>query len=160
MAVEEYRCRQVGEMFERNQGYIDTTARFFTGSPQDAEDVSQNVAEHLLTTRRVFRGEADERTFLFAAVRNTAGMLRRANRRVSRGGGQVVSLEGFCSGLIPASPSAEDVAIRGETIRQAKRNQFVALRLEGYTFGQIAAMTHKREAAVKSSVRRCLKSLE
>lgn len=154
MAVEQAKSRRVGEMFERNSGFIETAARWLTRNSQDAEDVMQGAAEALLKGRE-YRGLSDEGTFLFEVICNEARRLNRVRTAMRRGGGQSAqSLDSLPLESLGSSPSAETVAIFSETIREASEEPCIALKLVGYSTPEIAEMIGIGVPAVKSRVHR------
>lgn len=101
-----------------DRGYVYAIARRIVGSPEDAEDVTQEALLLAFRHRSTYRGEAQYRTWLYRiAVTTALSHLRRCRRsRIQLNGDEVFEH------VVDPAKSAEDITAEAEecaTVQQA-----------------------------------------
>ena len=123
----------------------------YTGSRQDAEDVTQTVFRRLLE-RRPELEEGKERAWLFQVAANECRSLwRRLSRR------RVEPLE---EALVVAAPEEEALLEQVLALRPGDRAVLYLFYYEGYSTQEVGEMLHLSQTAVTSRLQRARKKLK
>jgi RNA polymerase sigma-70 factor (ECF subfamily) len=130
-----------------------------TGSPSDAEEVTQEAFLQAFRSWSTYRGEAAPTTWLYRIAVNAALMRVRARRPVELLSEQPESLE-----IVDWSADAAQAVLRGELQRQIEegivrlpeelRVTLILRDVEGLSTAETAAALDVSEAAVKSRLHR------
>lgn len=140
MRAERERQERFLDLVQAHQGAIRKVAATYARSPQDREDLFQEIVLQLWRSCDSFRGDAAFSTFLYRVALNTALMsLRRRYRRPEVDAG--AALDQFATP--PTAERDEDVERLYGAIRQlgALDRAIVLLHLEERGYDEIAAIT-------------------
>jgi RNA polymerase sigma-70 factor, ECF subfamily len=95
-----------------DRGFVYAVARRIVGSPEEAEDVTQDTLLVAYRNREAFRGESRYRTWLYRIAFTTAlGHLRRRGRSRE----SLAANEEMMTGQAADAPSPEDRVMEAET---------------------------------------------
>ncbi len=140
MRAERERQERFIDLVQEHQGAILKIAALYARSPEDREDLSQEIVLQLWRSFDAFRGEASFSTFLYRVALNTALMgLRRRYRRREVDASLVLDEVA----APPREDRDEDVERLHGAIRQLAPldRAIVLLYLEERTYEEIAAIT-------------------
>lgn len=139
-------------LFRQYKDSVYRLALSFTGSVQDAEDVTQTVFLKLLETKPALEA-GRERTWLFQVAANECRSLwRRLSRRRT---------EPLEAALTVAAPEADRAVL--EAVGRLKPGDRAVLYLfyyEGYTTGEIGALLGISQSAVTTRLQRARQKLK
>lgn len=95
-----------------DRGFVYAVARRIVGSPEEADDVTQDTLLTAYRNRNAFRGESRYRTWLYRIAFTTAlGHLRRRGRSKES---LAANEEGLAYQIADGGPSAEDRLVEAE----------------------------------------------
>lgn len=133
------------------QTYSDLILRLsytYLKSTHDAQDICQNVLLRVLTDGRSFASAEHEKAFIIRTTKNACkDALRGAFRR------KTVAIDAAGE---TAAPEAPDSAVLDAVLAlpEKYREAIYLHYYEGYAIGEIAALTHRSEAAVAAHLSR------
>ena len=140
-------------LFHRYKDPVYRLALSFTGSPADAEDVTQTVFLKYLETQPELE-EGKERAWLLQVTANQCRDLwRRLRRRAT-----VPLDEARAVAVLP--PKVETVWETVKTLKPMDRGALYLFYYEGYSTGEIAQMLRVSQSSVTSRLSRARKKLK
>jgi RNA polymerase sigma factor (sigma-70 family) len=161
LAVREGDLDQLSLLFERHQLHLYNYFLRMTGSPDDGEDLVQEVFLRMLNYRHTYRENSRFETWMFQIARNARADSYRRTRR-----GQFVS---ELRDPVNPDPGPEESLIKkSETdllqramalLSDDKREVLLLSRFENMEFREIARVLNERETTVKVRAHRAVREL-
>ena len=143
----------VNALFRQYKDPVYRLALSFTGSPSDAEDVTQTVFLKYLETQPELE-EGKERAWLLQVTANQCRDLwRRLKRRAT------VPLDEAQAGAVPP-PKVETVWENVKTLKSIDPGTLYLFYYEGYSTGEIAQMLRVSQSTITSRLHRARKKLK
>lgn len=142
----------VTALFHRYKDPVYRLALSFTGSPADAEDVTQTVFLKYLETKPELEA-GKEKAWLLQVTANQCRDLRRWLRRRAT----VPLEEARAVAVLP--PQVEAVAQAVRKLKPTDRAAVYLFYYEGYSTGEIAGMLRMNQSAITSRLHRARKKL-
>lgn len=145
-------------------GLMWKVVRAFTASPEDAEDLLQEIALQLWRSLPVFRGEAKESTWIYRVAFNTALVWNRQEKRRHANHEKFIKLNGAPE--IPAEDSApaqneELVRLLYSAIRRLPKldASLALMHLDGLSYREMSDVLGISESNVGVKLNRIRKQL-
>jgi RNA polymerase sigma-70 factor (ECF subfamily) len=153
--------REFLDLVEANQGIVHNVCRLYAESPDERQDLHQEILMQLWRSYGSFRGESRFSTWMYRVALNTALMARRWRRRRSDTGPLPMTEPATAE----ASQSGRDVERLHRCIRELREldRAVILLYLEQHTYEEIAELTgltrgnvSVRIVRIKVRLRECL----
>ena len=140
-------------LFHRYKDPVYRLALSFTGSPADAEDVTQTVFLKYLEKRPELEAGKEKAWLLQVTANQCRDLWRRLRRRAT-----VPLEEARAVAVLP--PQVEAVAQAMEKLKPLDRAAVYLFYYEGYSTGEIAGMLRMNQSAITSRLHRARKKLK
>lgn len=144
-------------LFERHKDYVFRLAWGFLGSPDLAEDVTQEVFLRIAQGRRRWRARARFRTLLYQITLNTCREIRR--RRAKESDLAPAETEDRLPVVDVPDPRLSDLAGSLAALSDRQREVVVLRYFEGCSTRETARILGCREGTVKSHLHRALDAM-
>lgn len=142
----------VTALFHRYKDPVYRLALSFTGSPADAEDVTQTVFLKYLETQPELEAGKEKAWLLQVTANQCRDLWRRLKRRAA-----VPLEEAQAVAVLP--PRVEAVAQAVRKLKPTDRAAVYLFYYEGYSTGEIAGMLRMNQSAITSRLHRARKKL-
>ncbi|MFZ5827037.1 MAG: RNA polymerase sigma factor [Bacillota bacterium] len=150
------------ELYQRYKGPVFGYLYRMTGSPEDAEELTQETFYQAILSLHRFRGEAQVSTWLLRIARNQyLKRMRRAGREIPTdldAGALPGSEPGPEQNLLQADEQ-EAVRLALERLPEQYRSVLVLREIQGLSHAEIGAILEKSEATVRVLVHRARQRL-
>ena len=150
------------ELYQRYKGPVFGYLYRMTGSPEDAEELTQETFYQAILSLHRFRGEAQVSTWLLRIARNQyLKRMRRAGREIPTdldAGALPGSEPGPEQNLLRADEQ-EAVRLALERLPEQYRSVLVLREIQGLSHAEIGAVLEKSEATVRVLVHRARQRL-